>query len=288
MTSRVQVLEPGPLTLVQDLGRVGHRAVGVGPSGAADVGAYLLGGRLLGNAPGAAALEVTFGGLRLRASGRLLVCLTGAHAPGDADGRAVPHAAPFTLREGQVLSLGMPPRGLRTYVSFRGGLALPAVLGSLATDTLSGLGPEPVHAGQVIEIGRRTEGFPHVDAAAVPPPPGGAVELAVLPGPRRDWFARPQSLAETLWSVSGRSDRKGIRLEGEPIERHTGWRDVELPSEGMVRGAIQVPPSGQPVLLLNDHPVTGGYPVIGVVRSADVDRAAQLRPGQPVRFRWES
>ena len=287
MTRHIEIIEPGPLTLVQDLGRVGHRAVGVGPAGAADVGAYLLGGRLLGNTHGVAALEVTFGGLSIRAAGDLLVCLTGADAPAEADGRVVPHAAPFPLRDGQVLALGMPSSGLRTYVSFRGGLALTGVLGSLASDTMSGLGPEPVCAGQILEIGLSTEGFPHVDVAAVPPPPRGAVELAVLPGPRRDWFARPASLAETQWSVSARSDRKGIRLEGEPIERHTRWRDAELPSEGMVRGAIQVPPNGQPVLFLNDHPVTGGYPVIGVVRSADVDRAAQLQPGQQVRFRWE-
>ena len=287
MTRRIEIVEPGPLTLVQDLGRVGHLAVGVGRAGAADVSSYLLGGRLVGNPDGVAALEVTFGGLRLKALGDLLVCLTGAHAPGDADGRAVPHAAPFTLRDGQVLSLGMPSSGLRTYVSFRGGLALPGVLGSVASDTMSGLGPEPVRAGQTIEIGRRTEALPHVDVAAVAHPPAGPVELDVLPGPRMDWFAHPESLAATEWSVSGRSDRKGIRLDGEPIERHTHWRDAELPSEGMVRGAIQVPPNGQPVLFLNDHPVTGGYPVIGVVRFAHVDRAAQLQPGQRVRFRWE-
>ncbi|WP_404390442.1 biotin-dependent carboxyltransferase family protein [Humibacillus xanthopallidus] len=287
MTRRIEIVEPGPLTLVQDLGRVGHLAVGVGRAGAADVASYLLGGRLVGNVHGVAALEVTFGGLRFKAFGDLLVCLTGAHAPGEADGRAVPHAAPFTLRDGQVLSLRMPSSGLRTYVSFRGGLALPGVLGSAASDTMSGLGPEPVRAGQTIEIGRRTEALPHVDVAGVAHPPTGPVELAVLPGPRMDWFACPERLAATEWSVSGRSDRKGIRLEGEPIERHTQWRDAELPSEGMVRGAIQVPPNGQPVLFLNDHPVTGGYPVIGVVRSAHVDRAAQLQPGQTVRFRWE-
>ena len=135
-------------------------------------------------------------------------------------GGAVPHAAPFTLRDGQVLSLGMPSSGLRTYVSFRGGLALPDVLGSVASDTMSGLGPEPVRAGQSIEIGCRTERLPHVDVAGVATPSAGPVELAVLPGPRMDWFSHPEQLAATEWSVSGRSDRKGIRLDGEPIERH--------------------------------------------------------------------
>lgn len=287
MTARIEILEPGPLTLVEDLGRVGHGSVGVGRAGAADVGAHRLGARLLGNAADAPALEVTFGGLRLRVSGQTLVCLTGAPAPADVDGRAVPHAAPFPLRDGQQLTLRMPPTGLRTYVSFRGGLAVPGALGSGSTDTMSGLGPAPLRAGDALEIGRRTVGLPRVDVAPVPVPPTGVVELGVLPGPRHEWFARPQALAETVWSVSGRSDRKGIRFEGEPIERHTDWCDAELPSEGMVRGAIQVPLGGLPVLFLNDHPVTGGYPVIGVVRTAHIDRAAQLQPGQQVRFRWE-
>jgi Allophanate hydrolase subunit 2 len=261
--------------------------VGVGRAGAADVSSYLIGGRLLGNPAGLGALEATFGGLRLRARGDLLACLTGAPAPAEVDGRVVAYAAPFAMRDGQELCLRMPLSGLRTYVSFRGGLAVPEILGSRATDTMSGLGPEPLRSGQVIEVGPALGVFPHVDMAPVPSPPSGPVELAVLPGPRQDWFARPQSLAEREWSVSGRSDRKGIRLEGEPIERHVAWRDVELPSEGMVRGAIQVPPNGLPVLFLNDHPVTGGYPVIGVVRTADVDRAAQLQPGQKLTFRWE-
>lgn len=287
-TRAVEVLDPGPLTLVQDLGRVGHLAVGVGRAGAADVGAYLLGGRLLGNVPGAAALEVTFGGLRLRARGDVVVCLTGAPAPAQVEGRPVPHATPFPLRDGQELSLRMPPSGLRTYVSFRGGLDTPTVLGSRSSDTMSGLGPEPLRTGQLLRIGSGTAALPHVDLAVVAPPATGTVELAVLPGPRQDWFARPEALADVAWSVSERSDRKGIRFTGEPITRHTAWAEAELPSEGMVRGAIQVPPNGLPVLFLNDHPVTGGYPVIGVVRTAHIDRAAQLQPGQQVRFRWQS
>jgi allophanate hydrolase subunit 2 len=123
--------------------------------------------------------------------------------------------------------------------------------------------------------------------APVAPPASGPVRLSVLPGPRLEWFASPEDLAQTSWSVSARSDRKGVRLEGTPLERLPRWRDAELPSEGMVRGAIQVPPSGQPVLFLNDHPVTGGYPVIAVVRTCDVDRAAQLQPGQQVRLQWD-
>ncbi|MGE9809399.1 biotin-dependent carboxyltransferase family protein [Janibacter sp. G1551] len=294
---RLVVVAPGPLTTVQDLGRFGHLAVGVGRAGAADVASHLLGARLLGNADGAASLEVTLGGLRLRAERDVLLCLTGAQAPAAVGGAPRPHAAPFVLHDGQELALAMPPRGLRTYVSVRGGIDAPLVLGSRSTDTMSGLGPPPLRAGDVLTVGGETDRFPHVEVAALRPPDDqrgsngdetGVVTLAVLPGPRRDWFADPEDLAVRPWTVSIRSDRKGIRLEGTPLVRADAWLDAELPSEGMVRGAIQVPPNGQPVLFLNDHPVTGGYPVVGVVRTADVDRAAQLRPGQSVRLRWVS
>lgn len=286
MTRSVEILVPGPLTTVQDLGRTGHLAVGVGRAGAADRSSYLLGNRLLGNLDGAAALEVTLGGLRLRAHGDLLLCLTGAAAPAEVDGRPVPRAAPVQIRDGQELSLRMPSAGLRTYVCVRGGLAVPRVLGSASTDTMSGLGPEPVRAGQVLPVGTLTTRFPDVDVAAVPEPATGLVTLDVLPGPRLDWFADPALLSRTPWTVSTDSDRKGIRLEGHPLDRRPDLRDAELPSEGMVRGAVQVPPRGRPVVLLNDHPVTGGYPVIAVLREAAVDLAAQLVPGQPVHFRW--
>ncbi|GAA4116339.1 5-oxoprolinase/urea amidolyase family protein [Knoellia locipacati] len=286
MTPAVEVLDPGPLTLVEDLGRVGHLAVGVGRAGAADVGSYLLGNRLLGNATGTPSLEVTFGGLRLRAVGELLVCLTGAPAPAELDGRAAPHNALVRVRDGQVLSLGMPSAGLRTYVAVRGGFDVPPVLGSASSDTMSGLGPAPLAAGQVLEVGTRTESFPVLDAAGVADPRSGTVVLDVTPGPRHDWFADPAALASTTWTTSSRSDRRGIRLDGTPVERLLDRRDAELASEALVRGAIQVPPGGLPVLCLNDSPVTGGYPVIGVVTAACVDRAAQLQPGQPVRFAW--
>ena len=266
----VEVLATGPLALVQDRGRVGHLAVGVGRAGAADAGAHLLGGRLLGNAPDAASLEVTFGGLRLRAKGDLLVCLTGATTPATVDGRPMPMASPFEVRDGQELALGTPTAGLRTYVSIRGGIAATPVLGSLATDTMSGLGPPPLAPGRRAAPGRVTARFPHVDVAGVRGPATGTVTLDVLPGPRLDWFAAPERLASTPWQVTSRSDRVG-----------------ELASEGMITGAVQVPPDGNPVLFLDDHPVTGGYPVISVLRAAAVDLAAQLVPGQHVRLRWD-
>jgi KipI family sensor histidine kinase inhibitor len=279
----LEVVEVGPLALVQDLGRPGHAAVGVPRSGAADRAALCLANRLVANDDeGAAAIEVLLGGLAVRAHGLRTVALAGAPAPAAVDGTPVAHHSVVTLRPGQTLALGPPPTGLRTYLAVRGGLAVDDVLGSVAGDTLSGLGPAPLQPGDVLAVGPEPEHPWLLDLAPVAPPTGGTVTLRAIPGPRADWVADPTAITRTTWTVSSRSDRVGMRLEGEPLRR-TDKR--ELPSEGMVRGAIQVPPGGEPVVFLADHPVTGGYPVVAVVVDADVDRAAQVRPGQSVRFR---
>lgn len=283
---RLEVVATGAQALVQDLGRAGAGASGVGRSGAADRAALRLANRIVANAEDAAAVEVVFGGFTVRVGpdvpAPLLLALTGAPAPADVDGTAVGHHALLTLRAGQTLRLGPPPTGLRTYLAVRGGLVPPAVLGSRSTDLLSGVGPAPLAAGDLLPVGPEPAHLPRVDVAPVAVPAGGVVTLRAVLGPRADWIADPLGLARTTWTASGRSDRVGMRLEGEPLRRaDTG----ELPSEGMVRGAVQVPPGGEPVLFLADHPVTGGYPVVAVVLDADVDRAAQVRPGQQVRFR---
>jgi biotin-dependent carboxylase-like uncharacterized protein len=277
------VLAPGPLTTVQDLGRPGHAAIGVTRSGAADTTSAGLANRLVGNRPEAALLEVTAGGLRVRAGRTLLVAVTGAPAPVEIDGRAAPFAAPTTLRAGSVLALGPPRRGLRSYVAVRGGIGVPPVLGSRSTDTLSGLGPPPLTADVLLPVGDLAGEEPFVDVAPVGPPPERPV-LRVLPGPRRDWLdaAAWTALTSQPWGVAADSDRVGLRLTGPRLGRA---RDGELPSEGLVPGALQVPPDGAPVLFLADHPVTGGYPVLAVVTTADLPLAAQLRPGDEVRFR---
>lgn len=277
------VLAPGPLATVQDRGRHGWSAIGVTTSGAADRAAAALANRLVGNHPDAAVVEVTFGGLRLRAERTVLVAVTGAPAPVSLDGRAGPLNAPVTLAAGAVLSLGVPTVGLRSYVAARGGVGVPPVLGSRSTDTLSGLGPEPLACGAELPIGDLAGGEPFVDVAPVPGPSARPV-LTVLPGPRRDWLAPGAwaALTQAEWTVSADSDRVGLRLDGPPLERS---RTEELPSEGLVPGAVQVPADGAPVLFLADHPVTGGYPVLAVVADADLDAAAQLRPGDVLRFR---
>jgi biotin-dependent carboxylase-like uncharacterized protein len=274
---KLEVVRPGFTTTVQDLGRPGHAALGVGRSGAADRGSFRLANRLVGNPPGAAALEVTLGGLVLRASSVTTVAVTGALCPLSKGGLN----APITLWPGEELALGTASSGLRCYVAVRGGIDVPPVLGSRSTDTLGKLGPPPVTAGTLLPVGAAALGFPVVDLAPRASLPSSPV-LRVTPGPRRDWFASPDELLSTVYTVSPDSDRVGIRLTGPPLVR---TRTGELPSEACVPGSLQVPPSGRPILFHADHPTTGGYPVIAVVEEDDLDLAAQLRPGQTLRFR---
>jgi biotin-dependent carboxylase-like uncharacterized protein len=280
----LEVVAAGPLTLVQDLGRIGYAAIGVGRSGAADRGAFQLGARLLAQPYTAAALEVTFGGLSIRARGDVLLALTGAPAPAAVDGGDVGYFGPLLLGDAQTLTLGMPEVGLRSYVSVRGGVDLPPVLGSRSTDTLSGLGPPPLRAGDVLPVGPAPAAYPNVDLAPVPPLSKELLTLHAVRGPRDDWVADINALAATVWTVSSHSDRVGIRLNGDPVKRHADRTGKELPSEGVARGSIQVPTGGEPVIFLADHPVTGGYPVVAVLVDEDVDRAAQAVPGQQIRI----
>ena len=274
----LRVHATGLLTTVQDFGRPGLASLGIGRSGACDRGAHRLANALVGNHPTLATLEVTLGGLVLESDRELVVATTGARCPG------TPHLAPFVLHPGERLSLGVPQHGLRTYVAVRGGIDVEPVLGSRSTDVLSGLGPTVLSAGDVLPVGVSDRPLPGVDVAPVPEPTGGVLTVTVTPGPRRDWFDDDAwtLLTSQTYVVDERSNRVGVRLAGDAVPRR---REGELVSEGMLRGAVQVPPDGQPVLFLADHPVTGGYPVIAYVEDDDVDRCAQLRPGQHLRLR---
>lgn len=281
----IEVLRPGTLTTVQDLGRPGHAHLGVGRSGAADRGSLRLANRLVGNREGAACLEITLGGFAARFHRAATVALAGAPCPVRVSGREGFMHGPVQLRAGNELSLGVPALGLRTYLAVRGGIDVPPVLGSRSTDLLSGLGPGPLRPGVQLTLATDAAELPAVDLAPVPRLPERIV-LRVTPGPRDDWFtpAALTVLGSAEYEVTAQSNRVGLRLSGPKLERAT---DRELPSEGMVSGALQVPPSGQPVLFLADHPVTGGYPVIAVVQEQDLCLAAQARPGQRLRFHVE-
>lgn len=285
MTSRaLEVVATGPLATVQDLGRPGLAALGVGRSGAADAASMGLANRLVGNEAEAACVEVTFGGLEVRSRGGVTVALAGAPCPMSVDGRQVAPYAVVWVPDGAILRLGAPTSGLRSYLAVRGGLDVHPVLGSRSTDTLSGVGPPPLEPGRRLRVGRPARPLPGVDVVPARVPDSGDLWLRVVPGPRADWFTDEAyaALLASPYEVTAESNRVGMRLSGAALERS---RDEELPSEGMVPGALQVPPSGQPTLFLADHPVTGGYPVVAVVVGADVGLAAQARPGQQIRFR---
>jgi biotin-dependent carboxylase-like uncharacterized protein len=276
----ITVLATGPLTTVQDLGRFGYAALGVGRAGAADPVALRTANRLVGNPDDSAGLEITLGGLTVELGSAATIALTGARCPADVDTDVA-----LSLSAGRRIRLGVPAAGLRTYLAVRGGIGVAPVLGSRSTDTLSGLGPPVVRPGDVLPVGPAPAGVVSgvvSGLAAIEPEPDRP--LRVIPGPRDDWFqpAAFARLVDTAWVVRPDSDRIGLRLDGPALTRR---RPGELPSEATLPGALQVPPDGRPILLGPDAPVTGGYPVIAVVHSADRHRAGQLRPGQSLRFR---
>lgn len=281
--THLEVLRPGPLALVQDLGRPGLAHLGVGPAGAADRRAHRLANRLVANPADHATLEITLGGFaaRVRGSG-VDIAVTGADPAAAVDGIPFGANSVHHVRDGQLITFGAPRIGLRSYLAVRGGIAAEPVLGSRSRDTLAGLGPPPLRPGDLLTVGTPAADHPIVAQAPVAAVEAGTVTVRVIPGPRQDWFADPAALLGRDWLVSERSDRVGVRLSGEPLAGSRPNR--QLPSEGTLRGAIQVPPSGQPVILGPDHPVTGGYPVIAVVVDADTDALAQLRPGQRLRL----
>lgn len=283
MTDRaLVVVRAGALTTVQDRGRPGHAHLGVPRSGALDGPAAALVNRLVGNSPDAAVLETTLNGCSVRPRSIVTVAVGGAPCPVTVDGRPVAWGAPVRVPGGAVLDVGQARSGVRSYLAVSGGVRVEPVLGSRSTDLLSGLGPPPLTNGTVLPLGHRVGPYPLVDVVPHPAPPRELV-LRVTLGPRDDWFtdAALHTLTGRPYAVSSASNRIGLRTEGPALER---LREGELPSEGMVLGAVQVPPDGRPVVFLADHPTTGGYPVIAVVAPADLPAAAQATPGTPVRF----
>lgn len=281
----IRIVEPGLLATLQDLGRPGAASIGVAVSGALDRGALRTANRLLGNRESAAGIEVTMGGLRAVAETDLWVAVTGAWGPIRLDGRDLDPYQAHEWRAGTELHIDWFAHGARAYVAVRGGFDGNEVLGSRATDLLAGLGPARLQAGDAVRV--RADGESPIPPAPLSPwgaPHDDELELELAPGPRADWFAPDalETLYDAVWTVSDAADRVGARLDGPELTRLS---TDELPSEGMVPGALQVPPSGRPTILLADGPVTGGYPVIAVVTDAALDLVAQARPGTRIRFR---
>ncbi|BBZ01229.1 hypothetical protein MCHIJ_06660 [Mycolicibacterium chitae] len=280
----LEIMHTGPLALVEDLGRAGKAHLGVSRSGAADRRSHTLANRLVANPDDRATVEVTLGGLMARVHGEAEIAVTGADADPMLNGKLFGTNSICYARDGDVITLGAPQSGMRSYLAVRGGIDVEPVLGSRSFDVMSSIGPRPLQRGDILNVGAHTDEYPEVDQAPVASIEGQLLELQVIPGPRTDWFVDPDALVRTVWIASDRSDRVGMRLSGTPMRWR--WPDGHLPSEGVTRGAIQVPPNGLPVILGPDHPVTGGYPVAGVIVDDDVDKVAQIRPGQPVRLNW--
>lgn len=287
----LRVRATGLLTLFQDGGRHGQAGQGVSASGAMDQAAFKTANRLVGNASHGPVLEAVGGGLALQSVGSNVVAVTGADAPlqiTTRDGRRwpAPRYAAVALADGDTLSIGQPTAGARSYVAVRGGYEVTPVLGSASTDTLAHVGPPALHNGQLLPVHPSLNA---VVADAALPPEGlpctdAEVVLDVELGPRTDWFT-PDAVAlfaSQRWQVTPQSNRVGLRLAGDqPLTRAI---TSELPSEGTPLGAIQVPPSGQPVLFLADHPLTGGYPVMACVAPHHLDLAGQIPVGAWIRF----
>lgn len=280
----IEILRPGLCDLVMDLGRPGRGALGVPAGGAADPAALAAANCLVGNDASAAGLEITLLGPRLQFPLGGVAALTGARfAASRSSGAPVAWNETLVLAAGEVLTLDRPEAGCRCWLALRGGLAVPQVMGSRSTFLPSGFGGHcgrPLQAGDILHCGTPAEDMRLLRAS---PPTGEADDcLRVVAGPQTGQFddAGLAAFFGGAYRVAAASDRRGLRLTGALVSHYR----AELSSQGVLPGAIQVPPGAQPIILGWDGPVTGGYPVIAGVIAADVPRLAQLKPGEAIRF----
>ena len=280
----MEVRDAGLYTTVQDLGRTGSRSLGLPSAGAMDPAALQLANLLVGNRPDAAAVECTAPGPVLRALDDVTIAVTGADLSASLDGRELQPWTPIAMRTGQTLSFGAPRRGMWAYVGIAGGIAVAAVLGSTATYVpggLGGAGGRRLRAGDALGRGEGPRRLAASSSISLEIPVEEAV-VRVLPGPQDGWFdsASRERFWQAAFSISVQSDRAGVRLNGPAVPA----RRVEMLSDGLLPGAVQVPEAGQPIVIMPDGPTTGGYPKPGVVASADLRIVAQARPGTRIRF----
>lgn len=288
----LEILSVGLLTLLQDLGRVGQAKSGISASGAMDKSALRSANRIVGNSSDQACLEIVSGGFKAIAYGQMLVAITGASCPIEIKTPSgeifhVNTYQPIDLNDGDEISLGVPVAGIRSYLSVRGGFTVPAILSSRSFDTLSNIGPAPLKMNDKLVVGE-TSRCAAISISETPafdmPNRDEIVVLDILFGPRTDWFTQESIdlLSKQIWQVTPQSNRIGLRLNGECSLSRIKLQ--ELPSEGTCMGAIQIPASGQPVLFLADHPLTGGYPVIASVADYHLDLAGQIPVNAKIRF----
>lgn len=279
----IELLRAGPLTTVQDLGRTHWRDRGISRCGALDDLALAQANLLVGNESGAAGLEFTLGPATLRFAADGCIAITGTDADAMLDGRPVRPGWREAVRAGQTLTLAAPRERMRTVLAVAGGIDVPPALGSRSTDLKAGFGG---FEGRTLRDGDTLPWRPPAGAptrrVGLRAPPWDA-RVRVLPGPEHDDFsaAAHEAFWSADWTLTPQSNRMGFRFAGPVLDRVTTG---DLPSHGVLPGVIQVPPSGQPIVLLADAQTTGGYPKIGVVIAADLWKLAQLRLGAPLRF----
>ena len=284
----IAVLKRGLLSTVQDAGRPGHRASGLPVAGAMDRLALAAANVLVGNAPGAAALELTLAGGAYRFEAPVLAALAGADLSATLDGEVLPPWGAFRAPAGAVLAFGAPRTGVRAYLAVRGGVAVPVVLGSRATytrATVGGLEGRALVAGDRLPLGRTRSKAP---APAIPAPEalpacGGGATVRVLLGPQRDRFgeAAVAAFLATPWRVTAENDRMGYRLDGPAVPLAGG---TDILTDPVLPGAVQIPGSGRPIVLMVDAQTTGGYAKIATVIGPDLRLVAQARAGDVLRF----
>ena len=282
---KLHIVNPGPLTTVQDAGRFGYMAFGIGPSGAMDQDAYEAACHLVGGNQGDAVLETTLLGPTIRFEGNGMLALTGADMGAKLDGEPLETYRAYSVRDGQTLVMGVAKTGCRGYLAVSGGLDVPVVMGSRSTNLkcqLGGLEGRPLKAGDVLPV---LDGDPAncMHKSIRKPELLQSVTVRVIPGPQEELFT--EKGLETLWnssySVSTSSDRMGLRLDGPAVETVSG---SDIASDGIAFGSIQVTSAGQPIILMADRQTTGGYAKVGTVCSLDLPKLAQLKPGGEVRM----
>lgn len=283
----IRVIKPGMLTTVQDEGRWGFQSRGVPVAGPMDLCSHRLANALAGNPRGAATLEITLLGPELEFEDERLVAIAGAEFDVTLDGRSVPMGAPFTVSSGAHLRFGVRHRGARAYLAVAGGIATPPVLGSRATHVIGAMGGidgRPLRAGDRLPLGSDAECRPAgPPTAPIVPLPTGSARLRVMAGPQRDYFADTalEALQSAPYTIRHDSDRMGFRLQGPPLSHGRG---ADIISDATPLGVLQVPASGQPILLMADRQTTGGYPKIATLIAADVPLAGQLALGDTISF----
>jgi antagonist of KipI len=284
----VVVVKPGMLTTIQDAGRWGFQSRGVPVAGPMDPVSHRLANALVRNPPRAAGLEITLLGPELEFDDERVVAVTGAQFDLSLDGRSMPSNAPFIVSAGARLRFGARRAGARAYLAVSGGIAVAPTLGSRATHLISamgGIGGRALVAGDVLPLGQRTDvyGAVSLPQSSVVPLPDGHARVRVLPGPQTEYFS-PDALdvlQSAPYTIARNSDRMGFRLEGPPL---THVRGADIISDATPLGVLQVPASGEPILLMADRQTAGGYPKIATVIAADIAVAGQLGPGDMISF----